>query len=87
MPRCQNGVRGDMIHLKLFASLAEEAGRERWEVPFQPTPRHLVAATKELAFLCHHPVVHVAVNQAWGEWDQPLKPGDEVGFMPPVCGD
>jgi sulfur-carrier protein len=32
------------------------------------------------------PQVRVAVNQAFAALDQPLQPGDEVAFLPPISG-
>jgi molybdopterin converting factor small subunit len=51
------------------------------------TPRELYA---ELA--ARHPftlppeMLRVAVNAEFGEWSQPLAPGDAVVFIPPVAG-
>jgi molybdopterin synthase sulfur carrier subunit len=30
--------------------------------------------------------VHAAVNQAYAEPDDPVRPGDEIAFFPPVTG-
>ncbi len=30
--------------------------------------------------------IHLAVNGEFAAWDQTLRPGDTVVFLPPVCG-
>lgn len=36
--------------------------------------------------LAQKPNIKVAVNQQLSDWDQPLSPGDELAFLPPVTG-
>ena len=36
--------------------------------------------------LAQKPNIKVAVNRRLSDWDQPLSPGDELAFLPPVTG-
>lgn len=40
----------------------------------------------ELPMLEKDPSIKVAINQTLVNWDSPVRPGDEVAFMPPVTG-
>ncbi len=37
-------------------------------------------------FPLHRSLVHLAVNDAYARWEDPLRPGDRVVFVPPVSG-
>jgi len=76
------------MRLRLFASLAEQAGwRERdWPWPDQaqpPTPEQLWQALGLPTALAD---LRIAVNQEFASAEQPLQPGDELAFLPPVSG-
>jgi len=77
-----------VIQVLLFAEVREAAGVERLTVSEAGTPAELF---EEL--VGRYPGLKrfrsrllVAVNQAFANWDQPLQPGDEVAFLPPVSG-
>jgi len=74
----------------LFARLREQAGGDRFAVEVAG-PGTVRAVYEELRR--RHPalepdlaVVRPALNQSFAEWDAPVKPGDEVAFIPPVSG-
>jgi molybdopterin converting factor subunit 1 len=76
------------LQLRYFALLREEAGRQSEIVETAAaTPAELYA---ELAarhgFRLPASQLRVAVNAAFGDWDRPLRDGDEVVFIPPVAG-
>ena len=78
-----------MIHVRLFASLREQAGWGERSLAIAaespaPTPASL---WRQLGLgEAVPPQVRVAVNQAFAALDQPLHPGDEVAFLPPISG-
>jgi molybdopterin synthase sulfur carrier subunit len=81
---------GAVILVRLFAGLREQAGwgeRRVLLTPDGPAPtpgelwRLLALGTGALP-----PTIRVAVNQAFASPDTPLKPGDEVAFLPPTSG-
>ena len=76
------------VRLRLFASLSEQAGwRERewpWpEQPQSPTPEQLWA---QLGLPGSLEDLRIAVNLEFADAKQPLQPGDELAFLPPVSG-
>lgn len=83
-----------MIEILYFAWLRDRLGRstERAELP--PGIRTVRALTawlqeREPAFAAiagEGRVVRVAVNQEFAGPDDPVAPGDEVAFFPPVTG-
>lgn len=75
-----------MLTLKFFAACAEQMGKREDAAALQPSPGALLNALPELACLKAFPNLRVAVNQAWADWDTPLREGDEVAFLPPVSG-
>lgn len=78
------------IKVRLFAGLAAAAGTREWvwRGSAPATPRSvwqgLVRAHPEVAR--HESQVKVAVNLEYGDWEQELRPGDELAFLPPVSG-
>jgi molybdopterin synthase sulfur carrier subunit len=78
-----------VITVRLFAALREQAGwaERRVELPAgapAPTPASL---WPQLGLGETLPAqVRVAVNQVFASADQPLMPGAEVAFLPPISG-
>jgi molybdopterin converting factor subunit 1 len=78
------------IHVRLFASLREAAGRP--EVPLDLSPgataedawQSLTAAHPSLT--SKRPNLAASVNRRYAPFDTPLSEGDEVVFIPPVSG-
>ncbi len=78
------------VHVRLFASLREVAGRP--EVPLDLSP----GATAEdawRALTADHPSLSArranlaaSVNRRYAPFDTSLEDGDEVVFIPPVSG-
>lgn len=76
------------LQLRYYALLREQAGRQSETVDTRAaTPAALYA---ELAarhrFSLPAAQLKVAVNAAFGDWNQALRDGDEVVFIPPVAG-
>jgi molybdopterin converting factor subunit 1 len=76
------------IHLRYYALLREQAGRQAETVEtVAETPGALYA---ELAarhgFRLSQAQLRVAVNTTFADWSRPLADGDEVVFIPPVAG-
>ncbi len=76
------------VHLRYYALLREQAGRQSETVETAAaTPAALYA---ELAaqhrFRLPQAQLRVAVNAAFTDWSSPLADGDEVVFIPPVAG-
>jgi molybdopterin converting factor subunit 1 len=76
------------IHLRYYALLREQAGRQSETIETAaPTPSALYA---ELAarhgFRLAESQLKVAVNARFTNWSTALAEGDEVVFIPPVAG-
>jgi molybdopterin converting factor subunit 1 len=78
------------VRLRLFASLREAAGRESVDLDL-PTGasaedawRALVSAYPALG--PRRSSLAAAVNRGYAPFDAPLAEGDEIAFIPPVCG-
>lgn len=76
------------IRVQYYALLREQAGRSDETLTTRArNPRELYA---ELAarypFTLPAEMLRVAVNAEFGDWNQPLSPGDAVVFIPPVAG-
>ena len=77
------------IRIRLFAGLREAAGwaEHPWpaaaadEPPL--TPQQLWSA---LALPGELSSVRIAINQSFASADTPLRPGDELAFLPPISG-
>lgn len=77
-----------LVNVLYFASLRERAGRaqEAWS----SNAADLAGLYDELA--AHHDLrwpreqLRVAVDGAFATWQQPLREGTEVVFIPPVSG-
>ncbi|MBV1829996.1 MoaD/ThiS family protein [Komagataeibacter sp. AV436] len=76
------------IELQYFAQLQDEAGRghERRQTP-APTAAALYDELRNVyGFALAPACMRVAINAAFAPWDQPLREGDHVAFIPPVTG-
>jgi molybdopterin converting factor subunit 1 len=76
------------LQLQYYALLREEAGRQSETVDtVAATPAALYAElARRHGFRLPASQLRVAVNAAFSDWDQPLRDGDEVVFIPPVAG-
>jgi molybdopterin synthase sulfur carrier subunit len=77
------------IRIRLFAGLREAAGwaERTWPAPLATsetlTPQQLWTALELPGDLAG---VRIAVNQCFANANTPLRPGDELGFLPPISG-
>ena len=76
------------IRVQYYALLREQAGRSGETLSTRArTPRELyVELAARYPFTLPADMLRVAVNAEFGEWTQPLEPGDAVVFIPPVAG-
>lgn len=76
------------IHIQYYAALREQAGRSGETVQTSAdTPAALYAELRGAHGLrLERDILRVAVNDAFGSWDQPLQDDDRVVFIPPVAG-
>jgi len=76
------------IHLRYYALLREQAGRQSETV--ETAARTPAALFEEVSarygFRLAPAQLKVAVNTAFTDWSKPLADGDEVVFIPPVAG-
>jgi molybdopterin converting factor subunit 1 len=77
-----------LIHLQYFAILREQAGRSTETL--DSTAKTPAALYAELAqrhpFTLAAAQLKVAVNGAFADWQQALRAGDTIVFIPPVAG-
>jgi molybdopterin converting factor subunit 1 len=78
------------VRVRLFASLREAAGRGELELEL---PEGASAEDAWRALVGRHPALEAsraslaaAVNRSYVGFDEPLRPGDELVFIPPVSG-
>lgn len=81
---------GEGLRLRLFARLREDAGWGERPFPLEAagvtTPRDIWAQLR-LGEAGPWPAgLRVAINQSFASPDQPLQPGDELAFLPPISG-
>jgi molybdopterin-guanine dinucleotide biosynthesis protein A len=76
------------IRVQYYALLREQAGRSTETLQTRArTPRELYAELRaRYPFTLPPEMLRVAVNTEFGDWSQPLAPGDAVVFIPPVAG-
>ena len=78
------------INVKLFATLRQRAGwsKQQIELPDGATLSTLMARLSEEnpSLDLYSRIVYAAVNEEYGQPDQPLADGDDVAFFPPVSG-
>lgn len=85
---------GTVVRVRLFAALRERAGWGERLIRLDAGTATPVALWRQLALEvspnCHAtdlpPSIRVAINQAFATADTPLRPGDEVAFLPPITG-
>jgi molybdopterin converting factor subunit 1 len=76
------------LNVRYFALLREQAGRagEALQTPAR-TPHELYQQLQRERGLKLAPqFLRVAINDEFGDWQQPLADGDTVVFLPPVAG-
>ena len=76
------------VKVRYFALLREQAGRgsEALETGAR-TPQELYEQLqRERGLQLASQFLRVAVNDEFGDWQQPLADGDTVAFLPPVAG-
>lgn len=76
------------LTVEYFAQLREQAGCSREPVSTTSrTPAELYAELQQRhGFTLPPASLKVAVNAAFGDWQQPLSSGDVIVFVPPVAG-
>jgi molybdopterin converting factor small subunit len=76
------------ISVQYYALLREQAGRSAENLATRArTPRELYAElAAKYPFTLPADMLRVAINAEFGDWAQPLRPGDAVVFIPPVAG-
>ena len=76
------------IRLRLFASLSEQAGwsQRDWPWPEQPQPPTPAQLWGQLGLAGSLTDLRIAVNLEFADAQQPLQPGDELAFLPPISG-
>jgi molybdopterin synthase sulfur carrier subunit len=84
------------VRVRLFAALRERAGWAERSLPLEPhgAPPTPAALWRQLALGDDPPeqagaipaTIRVAINHAFAAPDTPLRPGDEVAFLPPITG-
>jgi molybdopterin converting factor subunit 1 len=74
--------------VRYFALLREQAGRGAEALRTDArTPQELYQQLQRERGLKLAPqFLRVAVNDEFGDWQQPLADGDTVAFLPPVAG-
>lgn len=76
------------IQVRYFASFAEAAGREAETLHISHTDGAALFADLSARYGFRIPMarVRLAINNAFVDWSEPLRDGDEVVFIPPVSG-
>ncbi len=82
------------VRVRLFAALREKAGWGERLVTLEGSPTSATDLWHRLALddgssagaAGVPPTIRVAINQAFASADTPLRPGDEVAFLPPITG-
>lgn len=76
------------LRVQYFAVLREQAGRS--EERLSTSARNPALLYAELAarhgLTLPREMLRVAINDEFGEWEQPLAEGDRIVFIPPVAG-
>jgi molybdopterin-guanine dinucleotide biosynthesis protein A len=76
------------IRVQYYALLREQAGRSNETLQTRArTARELYTELRaRYPFTLPPEMLRVAINTEFGDWSQPLQPGDAVVFIPPVAG-
>jgi molybdopterin-guanine dinucleotide biosynthesis protein A len=79
---------GRRLNVRYFALLREQAGRGAEALQTQArTPQELYQQLQRERGLTLAPqFLRVAINDEFGDWQQPLADGDTIAFLPPVAG-
>jgi molybdopterin-guanine dinucleotide biosynthesis protein A len=87
-PREESSPVPRQINVQYYALLREQSGRSSESVVTTAmTPRDLYQELKgRYPFSLAPQMLRVAVNSEFGDWEQPLREGDSVVFIPPVAG-
>jgi len=87
MTRAKNSV-AQTVRVQYFALLREQAGRSGEALDTCAcTPRELYEELRARhPFTLRPDMLRVAVNSEFVAWEQPLRDGDSVVFIPPVAG-
>lgn len=84
----RDGVHPKPVRILYFAKLREASGLG--EELFESLAANAAGLYRELAFRHRFSLepsaLRVAINGDFASWDQPLRAGDEVVFIPPVAG-
>ena len=78
------------IRVQFFASLKDIVGKSEMSMTIAETatPRsvfqELESRFPELTR--YRPLVLIAINQEYKDWDTRMAPGDEIVFFPPISG-
>jgi molybdopterin synthase sulfur carrier subunit len=75
------------VWVRLFAALREAMGWSEQRVTVSDATTPLIL-WRQLALEPAEPPagMRVAINQQFATWDEPLQPGDELAFLPPISG-
>ena len=78
------------VSVRLFASLRELAGADRVELdlgdPATPEAAWRGLVERHPTLASRRASLAAAVNRRYARFDEPLREGDEVAFIPPVSG-
>ncbi|HEX5460038.1 MAG TPA: NTP transferase domain-containing protein [Steroidobacteraceae bacterium] len=87
-PSTREGSAPRQINVQYYALLREQAGRSSESlVTTAATPRDLYQELKgRYPFSLAPEMLRVAVNSEFADWEQRLREGDAVVFIPPVAG-
>jgi molybdopterin converting factor subunit 1 len=87
VPRVSQTIR---VKVLFFGRLKDVAGRAEDFIEFADaaTIEQLFAlyAARHPELAKYRPSVVASCNEEFAAWDTPLRPGDEVAFLPPVSG-
>lgn len=84
----------NVVQVRLFAALRERAGWGERLIPLGASLTNAADLWRQLALDDSPaagveelpPSIRVAINKAFAAPDTPLRPGDEVAFLPPISG-
>ena len=76
------------VEIRYYAVLREQAGRGGERISTRAnTARDLYAELRAAhGFTLPAPLLRVAINEEFADWDRELHDGDQVVFIPPVAG-
>ena len=85
----------NQVRVRLFAALRGQAGWGAREIRLDTGTASAADLWRQLALEAAppdptavdlQPSIRVAINQVFAAPDTPLRPGDEVAFLPPITG-